>query len=207
MKELTSLQIENFKNSLIKLKNDLIEKLKKNNRIEKADRDYYEYEKNKFYGIKDVRNLFDQNDENCEEIGSLFNEMDQNGLEYKEIDKLMSIQSRKENCKYVNFIHRRIEKEEFIEYKVNFCDVNHEYEHKKEVDYAKNRPCLIDCGYMIGEIVEIIKEKKVDYEYIVIEGKKVECCKGEYQKMATKNNLEYEEIKKLMLVITKKRLK
>ena len=50
MKELTSLQIKNFKNSLIKLKNDLTEKCKKNNRIKKADRDYYGYEENKFYG-------------------------------------------------------------------------------------------------------------------------------------------------------------
>ena len=31
MKELKSLQIEHFKNSLIKLKSDLIEKIKKNN--------------------------------------------------------------------------------------------------------------------------------------------------------------------------------
>ena len=44
MKELTFLQIEHGKNNLIKLKNDLIEKFKKNIRIKKADRDYYEYE-------------------------------------------------------------------------------------------------------------------------------------------------------------------
>ena len=74
IKELTSLQIENFKNSLINLKSDLIEKSKKNNRTKKADKEYYEYEENKFYGLKDVRNLFDQNDDDddddgiCEEI-------------------------------------------------------------------------------------------------------------------------------------------
>ena len=55
MKKLTFLQIENDKNSLIKLKNDLIERSKKNIRTKKADRDYYEYEDNKFYGLKDVR--------------------------------------------------------------------------------------------------------------------------------------------------------
>ena len=49
MKELTLLQIENGKNNLIKLNNDLIERFKKNNRRKKADRDYYEYEENKFY--------------------------------------------------------------------------------------------------------------------------------------------------------------
>ena len=55
MKALTSLQIENGKNNLIKMKNDLIERFKKNIRTKKADRDYYEYEENKFYGLKDVR--------------------------------------------------------------------------------------------------------------------------------------------------------
>ena len=46
MKELTFLQIGNGKNNLIKLKNDLIERFKKNNRRKKSDRDYYEYEEN-----------------------------------------------------------------------------------------------------------------------------------------------------------------
>ena len=49
------MQIENGKNNLIKLKNDLIEKLKKNIRIKKAGREYYEYEENKFYGLKDLK--------------------------------------------------------------------------------------------------------------------------------------------------------
>ena len=48
MKELTFLQIENGKNNLIKLKNDLIEKFKKNMRAKNAVRDYYEYKDNKF---------------------------------------------------------------------------------------------------------------------------------------------------------------
>ena len=74
MKELTFLQIENGNNNLIKLKNDLLEKFKKNIRIKKADRDYYDYEKKKFYGLKDVRNLFNQNDDddNYEETECLF---------------------------------------------------------------------------------------------------------------------------------------
>ena len=61
MKEFTFLQMKNGKNNLIKLKNDLIERFKKNNRRKKADINYYKYEENKFHGLKDVRNLFNQN--------------------------------------------------------------------------------------------------------------------------------------------------
>ena len=39
MKELTFLQIENGKNNLIKIKNDLIERFKKNIRTKKTDKD------------------------------------------------------------------------------------------------------------------------------------------------------------------------
>ena len=71
------MRIENGKNNLIKLKNDLIERFKKNDRRKKAGRDYYEYEENKFHGLKNVRNLFNQNDDeddNYEGIEYLFNE-------------------------------------------------------------------------------------------------------------------------------------
>ena len=77
MKELTFLQIENGKNNLIKLKNDLIERFKKNDRRKKAVRDYYEYEENKYYGLKEIRNLFNQNDDDnniFEGIEYLFDE-------------------------------------------------------------------------------------------------------------------------------------
>ena len=74
MKELTFLQTENGKNNLIKLRNDLIEKFKKNIQTKKADRDYYVYQENKFNGLKDVRNLFNQidDDDNYEGIEYLF---------------------------------------------------------------------------------------------------------------------------------------
>ena len=84
MKELTFLRIENGKNNLIKLKNDLKKLFKKNDRRKKADKEYYEYEKNKFHGLKDVRNLFNQNDDddddddNNEGIECLFYEGDVN---------------------------------------------------------------------------------------------------------------------------------
>ena len=67
-RELTSFEIENFKNILIKKKDDLTKKFKKKNRVKKADRYYYEYEENKFYRLKDVRSLFDTEDEIYEEI-------------------------------------------------------------------------------------------------------------------------------------------
>ena len=99
IKQLTSLQIENCKNNLIRVKNDLIEKFKKNNRTKKAGNGYYEYEKNTFYGLKDVRYLFDQNDDDdiYEGIEYLLNEsmMKQNGLEYEEIIKFMSVKQKK----------------------------------------------------------------------------------------------------------------
>ena len=104
MKELTFLQIENGKHNLIKLKNDLIKRFKKNIRTKKADKDYYEYEENKFHGLKDVRNLFNQNDDddNYEGIEYLFDEsimyysFKNNGLEYEEIKKLLSVKPKKE---------------------------------------------------------------------------------------------------------------
>ena len=70
------MQIENVKNNLIKLKNDLIGRFKKNNRRKNAARDYYEYEENKFHGLKDVRNLSNQNDDddNYEGIEYLFDQ-------------------------------------------------------------------------------------------------------------------------------------
>ena len=105
MKELRFLKIENGKNNLIKLKYDLIEKFKKNVRRKKADRDYYEYEENKFLRLKDVRNLFNQNDDdddNYEGIEYLFDESIMNYfpklkcLEYEGIKKLLSVKPKKE---------------------------------------------------------------------------------------------------------------
>ena len=104
MKELTFLQIENVKNNLIKLNNDLIERFKKYDRRKKADRDYYKYQENKFHGLKDVRNLFNQNDDDdsYEGIEYLFDKSIMNFfsklkyLEYEEIKKLLSVKPKKE---------------------------------------------------------------------------------------------------------------
>ena len=72
MKELTNSQMKNFKENLIKFKKDLIMKNKINNRIKK-DFDGY-YVKSKFKGVKDIRYLFNEEDESAhEDIRYLFN--------------------------------------------------------------------------------------------------------------------------------------
>ena len=98
MKESTFLLIENGKNNLIKIKNDLIERFKKNDRRKKADRDYYEYEENRFHGLKDVRNLFNHNDDddydNYEGIEYLFDEGGVNQLIDEIIESCELIEDR-----------------------------------------------------------------------------------------------------------------
>ena len=122
MKELTSVNTEKFKNNLIKLKNNLAEKFKKNNRRKKADIDYYEYEENKYYGLKDIRNLFNQNDDNDdinEDIECLFSE-------------------NEKMIEYTNNIYEIIK-----EKKVEYCEIIEEVEDKKveffELINDKNR--------------------------------------------------------------------
>ena len=162
MKELTFLQIENKKDNLIMLKNDLIEKFKNNIRTKKAERDYYEYEDNKFYGLKDVRNLFDQNDDDddvYEGIEYLFDEsimyysFKNNGLEYEEIKKLLSIKPKTEliECVITKGI---IKQEEAIDYVVNYFRCNYKKcEKVQETDYFKYKSNLINDEH---------REKKVE---------------------------------------------
>ena len=73
-----------------------------------------------------MRNLFNQNDDDdiYEGIKYLFDEsmMKENGLYYEEIKNLMPVRAKKE---YVSVIHGRIEQEEAIEYRVNYCEVNY----------------------------------------------------------------------------------
>ena len=99
MKELTFLQIENGKNNLIKLK--------KNDRRKKEDRDYYEYEENKFHGLKDVRNLFNQNDDdgdNYEGIEYLFDESDVNQLIEEIIESCELIEDEDERNDLIHYL-------------------------------------------------------------------------------------------------------
>ena len=118
MKELTFLQIESGKNNLIKLKNDLIERFKKNDRRKKADRYYYEYEENKSHGLKDVRNLFNQNDDDdiYEGTDYLFDESIMNYFEYEEINCFQLDNNEKvEYCAIIE--DQKVESYELIEEK------------------------------------------------------------------------------------------
>ena len=175
MKELTFLQIENRKNNLIKLKNDLIERFKKNDRRKKEDRDYYEYEENKFHRLKDVRNLFNQNyfdDDNYEGIEYLFDEeimyysFKNNDLEYEEIKKLLSVKPNKEltQCAVTKGI---IELEYAVDYDVNYYRVNYrKCERAQEIDYVKYKPNLINDEHREVEIVETIEDKEDNNQLI-----------------------------------------
>ena len=185
MKELIFLQIENGKNNLIKLKNDLIERFKKNDRREKADRDYYEYEENKFHRLKDVRNLFIQNDDdddNYEGIEYLFDESIMNYfsklkyLEYEEIKKLLSVKSKKELIEFV--VSKGIIKQEYaVDYEVNHYRANYRRcEKLQEIDYIKfkeSNDYTID--YEEIKCFELVNDKKVK-SCELIEGQKVESC-------------------------------
>ena len=64
------MQIETAENNLTKLKNDSTEKFKKNNKIKNVDRE------NKFHGLKDIQNLFNENNNHdiYEGIEYLFDE-------------------------------------------------------------------------------------------------------------------------------------
>ena len=195
MKELTFLQIENVKNNLIKLNNDLIERFKKYDRRKKADRDYYKYQENKFHGLKDVRNLFNQNDDddNYEGIEYLFDKSIMNFfsklkyLEYEEIKKLLSVKPKKELIECV--INKGIIKQEkAIDFDVNYYRVNYRRcEKLQEIDYIKFKESSnytidyeeIKCFELVNdekaEYCELIEDQKVEYCEL-IEDKEVEYC-------------------------------
>ena len=144
MKKLIFLQIENATNYLNKLKNDLTEKFKKNIRNKKADKDYYEYEENTFYCLKDIKRLFNENDDDVYEgIEYLFDEeikyyyFKQNALEYEELKKLLSVKSKNACVEYI-VTKGIIEQEEAIDYDVNYYRANYRRcERVQETDYIK----------------------------------------------------------------------
>ena len=76
MKELTQSQVKAFKNNLIKLRDGLIKKKQLNNRIIKNIDNYNR--KDKFCGIKDIRHLFNNDEDEFayEDIKYLFDEED-----------------------------------------------------------------------------------------------------------------------------------
>ena len=189
MKALTFLQIENGKNNLIKMKNDLIERFKKNIRTKKADRDYYEYEENKFYGLKDVRNLFNQNDDDdhYEGIEYLFDESIMNYfsklkyLAYEEIEKSVSVKPKKEliECVVTKGI---IEQKYTLDYDVNYYRANYRRrERVQEIDCINFKAFLVteNSDYTIdNEAVncfELVNDQIIE-SCEIIEDQKVESC-------------------------------
>ena len=77
LRKSTTLEIKNIKNELIKIKNKRI------NRNKKEVRDYYQ--ENKFYGVKDIRNLFDDDDDDDDDDDNDIYE----GIEYLFDEKIM----------------------------------------------------------------------------------------------------------------------
>ena len=109
----------------------------------------------------------------------------------------MSVKAKKE---YVSVIHGRIEQEEAIEYKAEYCEVDYEYEHKQEVDYIKSRPFLIDCEYTVREIIE--DQKVEDINMLKSdEIKKLNLSKEELKLIARERGVKkYESISKSRLI-------
>ena len=98
-----------------------------------------------------------------------------NVLEYEEIKKLLSIKPKKELIECVDT--KGIIKQEYaVDYDVNYYRCNYRRcEKVQEIDYFKYKPNFINDEHREVEIVEIIKEKKVQSCKIIKE-KKVESC-------------------------------
>ena len=96
-------------------------------------------------------------------------------LEYEEIKKLLSVKPKKEllECVITKGI---IKHEEAIDYDVNYYRCNYRRcEKVQEIDYFKYIPNLINDEHREVDIVEIIREKKIESSKIV-EDKKAESC-------------------------------
>ena len=200
MKELTFLQRENGKNNLMKLKNDLIERFKKNDRnYYDRDGDYYEYEENKFHGLKDVRNLFNQNDDdddNYEGIEYLFDESIMNyfsKLKYLENDEIKKLLPVKPKKKLIECVINKgiIKQEEAIDYDVNYYRANYgRCEKLQETYYIKFKESSdYTIDYEEIKCFELVKDEKAEYCELIedhdakiiescqlIEVQKVESC-------------------------------
>ena len=153
-----------------------------------------------------------------------------NGLEYEEIKKLLSVKPKKELIACV--LTKGIIKQEYVaDHDVNYYRANYRRcEKVKGTDYIKYKTFLVkeSSDYTIdneaNKFFELVNDHKVEYCEI-IQDQKVEkfsknvlkqeeikkllsiiLKKEENKYLSSKNGLEYDEIKKLMLVITKKRM-
>ena len=90
LRKLTTLEIKNIKNELIKIK------YKKINRNKKEVRDYYQ--ESKFYGVKNIRNLFDDDDDDIYE-----------GIKYLFDEKIMHYYFKQNAFEYIVIEHQKVE--------------------------------------------------------------------------------------------------
>ena len=130
-----------------------------------------------FYGLKDIRNLFNENDDdddNYEGIEYLFDEsimyysFKKNVLEYKEIKKLLSVKPKQEliECVVTKGI---IEQEYAVDYDVNYYRVNYRRcEKLQEIDYIKcNESSDYTIYYEEIKCFELVNDEKVEYCTII----------------------------------------
>ena len=136
-----------------------------------------------------MRNLFDQNDDDDVYEGTeyLFDEsimyysFKNNGLEYEEIKKLLSVKSKKECIEYI-ITDGMIKQEEAIDYDVNYYRANYRRcEKLQEIDYIKFKSFLVkeSSDYTIDyeeiKCSELVNDEKAEYCEL-IEAQKVEAC-------------------------------
>ena len=173
MKELTFLQIENGKNNLIKLKNDLIERFKKNDRRKKADEDYYEYEENMFHELKDVKPKKELIE--CAVTKGIIKQeyavdydVSWYKANYRRCERIQEIDYVKYKPNLINDEHREVEIVEIIEdNKVEFCEIieDRKAEHYQLIEGPIESYELTKEGTIKSH--EIIEEKIIEsYELI-----------------------------------------
>ena len=183
MKELTNSQVKSFKENLIKFKNDLIMKNKINNRIKK-DFDGY-YGKNKFKGVKDIRYLFNEEEESAhEDIRYLFNEspfkstitdirsnlskrghkLIKNGLKYAEEMKDLTYSQVKSFKEKLIKLNNDLIKKNKIEKDFDGYYEKHKIKAVKDVKYLSDDFVYEDIRCLFNETNEILSNEIKSYE-------------------------------------------
>ena len=181
MKELTNLEVKNFKENLIKFETVLIQKSKINNRVKKYSNNYYE--RNQFKDAKDIRYLLNEKEDEFadEDIRCLFNET--NEIDYVDI-KQHEINSRKVDyidikpyeINYID-IKQQIKSYEAKPYDVEYCEVKSDEIRSYRTDYIdinthENKFCEIN--YIdIKQQIKSYEARPYEVEYCEIKSDKI----------------------------------
>ena len=190
LRKSTTLEIKSITNELIKIKNKRI------NRNKKELRDYYQ--ENKFYGVKDIRNLFD-------------NDYDDDDYVYDGIRQFFLVKTKKESFK------SNLSKNKFYGVK----DIRNLFDNDDDDDDDDDNDDDIYAGteYLFHEEIMYYSFKNNGLEYdeikkLMLVITKKECSKYgiEYNELIedkkdeefSKNGLKYEEIKRLLGIVLKK---